>query len=304
MKRDARWMTATDRTNPRMVRVCVPKLRMWYAAVLRKFVSDLGESAGLHWSAQPGCGEGCMIFFPTEAAAGEHCREIERSEHWHGDESNEGSLVMLEMTLTCRCQNGLEQRGVLSVANEMGCSQTLRWHDVLTAFIVNDSSFQVKEVKSVFLRNGDMPLGWEQVPEPMQTSEDLPDWSDYPDSVELYGVILAAFKDGLYRNAGLDWMMQPGARGAFVLYREIARWKEKYDACQALALGGSLKAGQPALCLLKVSVKTKEAWQYLVEEDFLIDEGANLKLRMPIHHVVYWRDDDGSCHICFEAEAC
>lgn len=301
---DASQMAATDGTSRKRAKVCVPKPRKWYAAVLRKMVSEGGLSSGLHWSAQPGCGEGCFIFYQTEVAAGERCREIERREHWHGDMSNECSLVMLEMRLTCRCQNDLQQRGVLSIKNEIGGSRTLRWHDVLRASITDDGGFQVREVTSVFVRNGDMPLPWELVPEPMQTLEELPSRSDYPESVELYGIILAEFKEDLFRNAGLSWMTQPGARGAFLLYREKTRCKEKYDACQARALGGFLQEGQPALCLLKVSVKTKEAWQYLLKEDFLTDGPSDLQLRMPLHHLVYWQDDDGRRHICFEAETC
>ena len=267
----------------------------WYAAVLRQVLSNGDLDEGLHWSAQPGVDTGCMIFHSSKEMAGEHCKKIEKEEHWHGGSCQ---LAMLEMKLHPSCQKDLVQRSVMRLVTEKDGEKTMRWHDVLRSSMRSDGwgasvareRFEVREVE------------WEGGMPTVAVSATRPTVADlglHPHSRRLYGIILSEFSDHLNKPNGLHWGMQPGGWGSFSLVADRERCKEKYHYYQKQQRGSD---NQPALCLLTITVKSKEAWQFLLDEELLVEKSQKYYLKMPVSSTKYWRDENQKYHVCYEAK--
>lgn len=271
----------------------------WFVAVLQEVLSHGDLDAGLHWSAQPGVDKGCMIFHSSKEMAGEHCKKIEKEEHWHGGSCQ---LAMLEMKLYPSCQKDLVQRSVMRLVTEKDGVKTMRWHDVLRSSMRSDGwgasvareRFEVRQVEW----DGGMAT---ETRVALAARPAVEDSGLYPHSRKLYGIILSEFRDHLNKPKGLHWGMQPGGWGSFSLVADREQCKEKYHYYQRQQRGSESQP-QPALCLLTVTVKSREAWQFLSDEELLVEKLQKFYLKMPLFSTKYWRDEHEKWQLCYKAQ--
>ena len=295
--------------------------KTWYVIVLEKSIGDDGLSAekGLHWSVQPGCDQGCMIMHSTPEAALEWLSNIEKENHWHGDEQDRPCLVLLEMTLSCSCQRTLLSRGIMRLVKEKDDKYTMRWYGLLK----DDMYFEDDEwcgshemqvlVKQVPVKEKHRDDGGMPVEPPVEVSEveesggSPAKWgSEGGRTRKLYGIVKAEFKEEFEAGKGLSWMMQPGGWGSFTVYKTLSTVLEKYNEYEKLSRGSSDDPKQ-ALCLVTITVPYPDAWNWLKHEEVIVPH-KNYQLtgkyyvRAPISSFQNYEPSNGAAlALCYQA---